>query len=312
VGSVTLAEFEAARARRKEASERVAATLAKATQYHKYGMQGLSMRAARIAKCGEFYAGDVCPVCGTFHATHGSRCRDRLCPSCGWALASERSIAVKSALDQLGQRYAIFHVVLTKQDPIESDGTLLHQNCKELVDAYTRMVHTDKKFKAHVWGTVRALEISDNGKAKYHPHIHALWVQKIPDPPQGRMLTHDEVCDIWQKALRVDYRPICWIEAIYAKGNTNENALTDAVCEACKYVIKPSLYEGADTEKLVELAEGVKSIHMFQATGGMAALYRKAVKEIETERDLPKGLCPSCGAMTEHVTMNWQDGGYTL
>jgi hypothetical protein len=63
---------------------------------------------------------------------------------------------------------------------------------------------------------------------------------------------------------------------------------------------------------LVELAEGVKDVHMFQCTGGMAAAYRKAVKEIEEERETPKGRCPTCGAIADHVVLCWQDGGYVL
>lgn len=273
------------------------------------------MRGLRMEKCGEFYAGDVCPVCHTFHATAGSRCRDRLCPNCGWLQAVERSSAVRRALDDLGERYAIFHVVLTMRDPIAADGAKLHEQCKTLIDAYTRLVHRDKLFKANVWGTVRSLEISNNGSARYHPHIHALWVRRISDPPRGRMLSHEELCTIWQKALGVDYRPVCWIEPIYtldADPNDEGANIERAVCEACKYAIKPSLYEGADLQMLVELAEGVKGVHMFQATGGMAAAFRKVVKEIEEERETPKGKCPNCGALADHVYLNWQNGGYVL
>lgn len=325
---MTLDEFEQARARRKISSEKVAELLKQAPRvYKRYGMEGLRIRGQRMEKCGEFYAGDVCPVCHTFHATAGSRCRDRLCPNCGWLQAVERATAVRRALDDLGDKYAIFHVVLTKRDPLAADGPMLHQECKALIDAYTKMIHSDKVLKAHVWGTVRSLEISNNGKSRYHPHIHALWVQKIGNPPRGRMLTHDEVCTIWQKALGVDYRPVCWVEPIYfidqegqgikeyygeAEPGKEEALIDKAVCEACKYAIKPSLYEGADLQMLVELAEGVKGVHMFQTTGGMAAAYRKAVKEIEEERETPAGKCPTCGAIADHVYLNWQNGGYVL
>lgn len=313
---VTLDEFEQARARRKISSEKVAELLKRAPiEYKRYDMEGLRIRGLRMEKCGEFYAGDVCPVCHTFHATAGSRCRDRLCPNCGWLQAVERSSAVRRALDDLGEKYAIFHVVLTMRDPIAADGAKLHEQCKTLIDAYTRMVHRDKVFKSHVWGTVRSLEISNNGNARYHPHIHALWVQKISAPPRGRMLCHEEICTIWQKALGVDYRPVCWIEPIYtldADPNDIGATIDRAVCEACKYAIKPSLYEGADLQMLVELAEGVKGVHMFQATGGMAAAYRKAVQQIEEERETPKGKCPTCGAISDHVVLCWQDGGYVL
>lgn len=325
---MTLDEFEQARARRKVSSEKVAELLKQAPQvYKRYDMEGLRMRGQRMEKCGEFYAGDVCPVCHTFHATAGSRCRDRLCPNCGWLQAVERATAVRRALDDLGDRYAIFHVVLTTRDPIAADGAMLHEQCKALIDAYTKMVHRDKVFKANVWGTVRSLEISNNGNSRYHPHIHALWVRKLNDPPTGRMITHKELCSIWQKALGVDYRPVCWIEPIYlvdeerqgvkvymgeAETGYEDGLIDKAVCEACKYAIKPSLYEGADLQMLVELAEGVKGVHMFQATGGMAAAYRKAVKEIEEERETPKGKCPTCGAISDHVVLCWQDGGYVL
>lgn len=325
---MTLDEFEAARARRKISSEKVAELLKQAPKFYKrYDMEGIKMRGERMEKCGEFYAGDVCPVCHTFHATAGSRCRDRLCPNCGWLQAVERSTAVRRALDNLGDRFAVYHVVLTMRDPKAADGAKLHEQCKTLIDAYTKMIHRDKLFKGHVWGSVRTLEISNNGESRYHPHIHALWVKKLNDPPRGRMLCHDEICSMWQKALGVDYRPVCWIEPIYLideerqgtklycgerNPDDGDKLLAKAVCEACKYAIKPSLYEGADLQMLVELADGVKGVHMFQCTGGMAAAYRKAVKEIEEERETTKGKCPTCGAISDHVVLCWQNGGYVL
>lgn len=325
---MTLDEFEQARARRKISSEKVAELLKQApAEFKGYGMEGLRMRGLRMEKCGEFYAGDVCPVCHTFHATAGSRCRDRLCPNCGWMQAVERAIAVRRALNDLGDRFAIFHVVLTMRDPMAADGAKLHEQCKALIDAYTKMVHRDRLFKGKVWGTVRSLEVSNNGNARYHPHIHALWVRKLYDPPREQMLNHDEVCSLWQRALGVDYRPVCWIEPIYlidqehngvkvypggAEPGCEDAPIDKAVCEACKYAIKPSLYEGADVQMLVELAEGIRSVHMFQCTGGMSVAFRKAVKEIEEERETPKGKCPNCGALSDHIVLNWQNGGYVL
>lgn len=314
---MTLDEFEQARARRKVSSEKVAELLKQAPiAYKRYDMEGLRIRGQRMEKCGDFYAGDVCPVCHTFHATAGSRCRDRLCPNCGWLQAVERSTAVHRALDDLGDRYAIYHVVLTMRDPLAADGAKLHEQCKTLIGAYTRMVHRDKQIKANVWGTVRSLEISNNGESRYHPHIHALWVHKLGDPSNDSMLCHEDVCTIWQKALEVDYRPVCWIEPIYSRNADKDpegvKIIQQAVCEACKYAIKPSLYESADLQMLVELADGIKGVHMFQATGGMAAAYRKAVKEIEEERETPPGKCPTCGAIADHIYLNWQNGGYVL
>lgn len=326
---MTLAEFEEARARRKISSEKVAELLKQAplapTSAGRYGLEGLRMRGLRMAQCGDFYAGDVCPVCHTFHATAGSRCRDRLCPNCGWLQAVERSLAVRRALDDLGPGYAIYHVVLTMRDPANADGPMLHEECKKLIDAYTKLVHKDKLFKGNVWGTVRSLEISNNGSSRYHPHIHALWVRKTGNQPGAGMLQHEYICALWQKALGVDYRPVCWIEPIYyeddqggkefqqeAEAGMEEGTIDRAVCEACKYAIKPSLYEGADLQMLVELAEGIRGLHMFQCTGGMAAAYRKAVKEIEEERETPSGKCPNCGALADRVYLNWQNGGYVL
>ena len=73
----------------KEASRAVAATLRGC-----YSAK-LRARAERMEKCNNFFLGELCPVCHTFHATQGSRCRDRLCPDCGWTLAIERSSGVR-------------------------------------------------------------------------------------------------------------------------------------------------------------------------------------------------------------------------
>ena len=192
-------------------------------------------------------------------------------------------------------------------------------------------VVNNNKFKSMVWGTIRSLEISNNGASRYHPHIHALFVRKLHTPPVGRMMNHDELCTMWQKALEVDYRPVTWIERIFyideaadgskvtlydpadTESETASMAVIDkAVLEACKYAIKPSLYETADLNMLVELAEGIRGIHMFECSGGMRAAYRKAAKEIEEERETPQGKCPECGALADRVVLNWQNGGYTI
>lgn len=331
---MTLAEFEEARGKRKEASERVAKLLQEMPTTFKGvpGLDGLRMRGQRMAKCGDFYAGEVCPVCGEFHAERGSRCRDRLCPNCGWLNAVQRAITMRRAISALGDKFAIYHVVLTMRDPLAADGPLLHSQCESLVKAYTKLVHQDRRFKTKVWGTVRCLEISDNGKSRFHPHIHALWLYKIPHPwTDGKFFSHAQVCQMWRDALGVDYIPVCWIEPIYFKVEMNvggeladvvynpsgeegmEQATIDrAVCEACKYAIKPSLYNTADAAKLLELSQGIKGVHMFQITGGLSAEYRKAEKEMQDEQDHPQGHCRKCNALTEKVYLNWMNGGYVL
>lgn len=325
---MTLAEFEEARAKRKEASERVAKLLQQMPTTFKGapGLDGLRVRGERMAKCGDFYAGELCPVCGEFHAEKGSRCRDRLCPNCGWLNAVQRANTMRRAISSLGDKYAIYHVVLTMRDPIAADGPTLHSQCDRLSKAYTKMVHTDKRFKAKVWGTVRCLEISDNGQSRFHPHIHALWLYKIPPQWDGKFFSHAKVCQMWQDALGVDYTPVCWIEPIYFKVGGEDDAtvvpvvyspggqegIDRAVCEACKYAIKPSLYNTADASKLYELAEGIKSVHMFQTTGGLSAAYRKAKKEMEDEQNHTQGHCRKCNALTEKIYLNWMNGGYVL
>ena len=295
-------------------------------------MDGLRVRGVRMEKCGEFYAGELCPVCGEFHAEHGSRCRDRLCPNCGWMNAVQRAVTMRRALSALGDRFAIYHVVLTMRDPLAADGAQLHSQCEKLVNAYTKLIHRDKLYKAKVWGSVRCLEISDNGKSRFHPHIHALWLYKIPHPwTNGKFISHDEVCKIWKNALGVDYTPVCWIEPIYYKVETEvsgepadivfnptgqegmEQASIDrAVCEACKYAIKPSLYNTTDAAKLYELAQGIKGVHMFQVNGGLAPQYRIAEKELQEEQMHPRGYCRKCNALTEKIYLNWMNGGYVV
>lgn len=326
---MTLEEFEQARAKRKKDSERIAALLEQAPNTYRIpGMEALRHRGERMKNCGHFYVGEVCPVCNTFHANAGSRCRDRLCPNCGWMKAVERSTAVRRALQDIGEdKVAIYHVVLTKRDMLAPDPYELHLQVKRLVDAYHNLVQKNRAFKSRVWGTVRALEISNNGEARYHPHIHALWMYKVKEGEALHPFTHEEVCRMWQKALDEDYRPVCWVEPIYytatdeqgtkvtynpgAGEDESKRAIIDrAVLEACKYVLKPSLYQSADTQTLVELAEGIRGVHMFQCTGAMSAAYRKAVKEIEDEREHPQGKCGSCGALTDKVVLNWHNGGY--
>lgn len=301
---MTLAEFEEARQGRKEASRAVAATLREC-----YSAK-LRARAERMEKCNNFFLGELCPVCHTFHATQGSRCRDRLCPDCGWTLAIERSSGVRRALLNLGAGYTVFHVVLTKRDPLAANGELLHEECKKLIEGYSKLMRM-RAVKRRVWGAVRSLEISNNGISRYHPHIHALWVTK-----EETIFAPYELNQLWAKACELDYRPVTWIEGIYSKEaehqETEEGRINAAVAEATKYAIKPSLYMTADAPMLEELDEGLKSLHLFACHGGMAAAYRQAQEELKAEKQWPGKQCIDCGSRTESIALNYKNGGYVL
>lgn len=157
------------------------------------------------------------------------RCHGRWCPVCVWQRALRWRRLVMDAVEELSAAWDTRWILLT----------LTTRNCaphevRERVDqmnrAFSRMV---KRKRWPGVGYVRALEVTRGRKGTAHVHYHAL-IAVPPEYFKGRdYIQQREYVAMWRKALRVEYNPLVYVQAIKA-----DRLAPSAVGEALKYPIK--------------------------------------------------------------------------
>ena len=135
-------------------------------------------------------------------------------------------------------------LTLTVKNPRLID---LKATIQDMQKAFNRMTKT-VQWKRSILGYCRVFEITKPkcGKEKdnIHPHFHVLLAVKTSyfSGKSSTYLKKDDYADMWQKALRVDYKPVCDVRII--TGKTKDGKVikdsTAAICELIKYPLKDS------------------------------------------------------------------------
>jgi plasmid rolling circle replication initiator protein Rep len=162
-------------------------------------------------------------------------CKDKLCPLCAWRKSLKMFAQISTITDHILQdkKVEFLFVTLTIRNVT---GEKLSETISQLIKAYSYVVGKSKTFapaqklKKNLLGSMRAIEITYNSEADtYHPHIHAILEVK-PTYFKKDYVKKDELIEMWQKALGVDYRPSIDVRRI------DNNA--KAIAETAKYPVK--------------------------------------------------------------------------
>lgn len=208
--------------------------------YRKARYEKYAERAAGCATWLQFYEMEN----GDKQLRAANFCHLRLCPMCTARRALRAAYKLSQVLDRVeGEHTGVKYLFLTltmRNVPGDQLGDALTQ----LTEAWYRLCH-HRQFERSIGGWFRAIEITRNGK-QYHPHLHAILAVETAyfSPKSGLYITHNEWRNRWQKALRVDYRPMVRIQTAKAKekdGGTI-SAGHAAALEAAKYAVKDEDY----------------------------------------------------------------------
>lgn len=211
-------------------------------------------------------------------------CRVRYCCICQWRrslmLQARFFDALPEVLSQFPTARWVFLTLTLKNCPIEELGTTLVQMNK----SWERFIK--RKDLSSVLGWVRTTEVTRAKDGKAHPHFHTLmmvpsnWFTK-------NYIKQSTFVELWQKSLRVDYKPVVDIRNVKAKFSSEPDSqftkeMQGAVAETIKYSTK-SKHMVQDPNWLIELT---KQTHKkrFIATGG--ALKEVFKNEDESNEDL--------------------------
>lgn len=196
----------------------------------------------------------------------GNFCKYRFCPMCQWRMARKVCREVLGRLrtiDEAHNGVALLFLTLTiKNEPL----TELNSTVKLLSKAFYRMQQT-KAYKSAVYGSIRAIEfLGDNTEVgECHPHFHCLLVVPKSYFTSRYYINFEEWTSLWQRSLRVDYRPIINVQRVKAKGKMS--AIVAAALEVVKYSVTSSDLEKLTKEDFQELDKQTRNIRQYNYSG---------------------------------------------
>lgn len=186
-------------------------------------------------------------------------CKSKLCPVCNWRRAMKNSYQTQKIVEAVIQeKPSARWLFLTLSNRNSVDGETLEKSLKQMNIAFNRMFKY-KKVSKNLIGFMRATEVTVNEKdGSYNQHMHVLMcVESKYFRGSDNYISQDEWLELWQKALKVDYKPVANIKAIKPNKKGN-NAIESAIKETSKYAVKASDYLTSDQEKDLEVVNDLE------------------------------------------------------
>lgn len=198
----------------------------------------------------------------------GNFCKYRFCPMCQWRMARKVCREVLGRLRTIDEQHngvALLFLTLTiKNEPLKE----LNRTIKHLSQAFQRLQQS-KQYKSAVYGSIRAIEfLGDNTEqGECHPHFHCLLVVPKSYFKSRDYINFEEWTNLWQRSLRVDYRPIINVQRVKPKGKMS--AIVAAALEVVKYSVTSSDLEKLSKEDFQELDRQTRNIRQYNYSGEM-------------------------------------------
>ena len=193
-------------------------------------------------------------------------CDYRFCPMCQWRKARKVCREVLGRLRTINEAHngvALLFLTLTiKNEPL----TELNSTVKHLSASFNRMQKT-QQYKSAVLGSIRAIEfLGDNTEAgECHPHFHCLLVVNKNYFTSRDYINFEQWTDLWQRSLRVNYRPVINVQKVKPKGKMS--AIVAAALEVVKYSVTSSDLEKLSKEDFQELDKQTRNIRQYNYAG---------------------------------------------
>lgn len=218
-------------------------------------------------------------------------CKSRLCPMCAWRRSIKHGVTTMQIVEEAQKCYPtgrwLFLTLTTKNTDNADDLSL---EVSEYSKAFKRLLGY-KRVKDNVLGFVRGIEVTVNKKdGTYNQHMHAMVFVKGKYFKGGQYLKQSEWVDLWQKAMRLDYKPSVRVSAV-KKGDSQEQV--KAVLEVAKYSVKSFDYLGGGENefnlsaqmKILDDLENALERKRLTAFGGVLKKIQRELNLEDTESD---------------------------
>lgn len=248
-------------------------------------------------------------------------CKSRLCPMCNWRKSLKHSNQVIKIINKIIEREPKGRFLF---------WTLTSKNCKTAEELKTELTKMNKAFafllkykkiNQNLLGFLKAVEVTVNPKdGSYNQHIHVLvFVKSSYFKNKENYISQKELTDFWQKAMRLDYRPIVNVKAVKPASET-EKGIIGAVYETAKYPVKSVDYLTGSPEenkkRVTDLEKALKNKRIISYGG----IFKDVKNELALE-DIEKANLISTDSEEEHepttgeiilAKWNWQRQNYFL
>lgn len=244
-------------------------------------------KAETLLNCGDFL--EVSILENKKRLTGANFCKSRLCPICEFNLSRKHFrelVAIVNHEKMQNQKFVFVTLTLKNCNAFEFENTINAMNKAFL----TLSSNKTSLFKNAFNGWCKKLEVTCNEKLEtFHVHFHILasvdadYFQKS----NKKYLTQKKLCEHWQKALKVDYLPICDIRAVTSKNITKSERKTkiekySSLAEISKYTTKTMQVKNPKVLQI--LNKVLKGKRLFDYAGNFKAI-RKELKISESESD---------------------------
>ena len=185
---------------------------------------------------------------------------------CQWRMARKVCREVLGRLrtiDEAHNGVALLFLTLT----IKNESlTKLNSTVKHLSQAFQRLQQS-KQYKDAVLGSIRAIEFlgDHTEKDECHPHFHCLLVVNKSYFTSRDYINFEEWTNLWQRSLRVNYRPVINVQRVKPKGKMS--AIVAAALEVVKYSVTSSDLEKLTKEDFQELDKQTRNIRQYNYSG---------------------------------------------
>lgn len=186
-------------------------------------------------------------------------CKSKLCPVCNWRRAMKNSYQAQRVIEEVvKEKPTARWLFLTLSTRNAIDGETLEQSLKDLTKSFHKLFRY-KKVSKNLIGFMRSTEVTVNqNDGSYNQHMHVLLcVENAYFRKKENYITQNEWVDLWQKALRVNYRPVANIKAI-KPNRKGDKDIQAAIKETSKYSVKSSDYLTGDSEKDSEIVSDLE------------------------------------------------------
>ncbi|HGN7429258.1 TPA: protein rep [Staphylococcus aureus] len=186
-------------------------------------------------------------------------CKSKLCPVCNWRRAMKNSYQAQRVIEEVvKEKPKARWLFLTLSTRNAIDGEHLNQSLKEMSQAFNKL-KMYSKVKKNLIGFMRSTEVTVNkNNGSYNQHMHVLLcVENKYFRGSENYISQKEWLDLWQKALRVNYRPVANIKAI-KPNKKGDKDIQAAIKEASKYSVKSSDYLTGNHEKDAEIVQDLE------------------------------------------------------
>lgn len=230
----------------------------------------------------------------------GNFCKYRFCPMCQWRMARKVCREVLGRLRTIEESHngvsLLFLTLTIKNEPLAE----LNSTVKLLSKAFKRLQQS-KQYKSAVLGSIRAIEfLGDNTEAgECHPHFHCLLVVPKSYFTSRYYINFEEWTNLWQRSLRVNYRPVINVQRVKPKGKMS--AIVAAALEVVKYSVTSSDLEKLTKEDFQELDKQTRNIRQYNYSGELKDA-EPTFDDIEDE---------SLWELLEEEYYQWKNGQYS-